>query len=596
MKKAFYPGSLDPITFGHIDIARRALNQFDSLTLGIGVNPDKEWKYMFSLQERMQLVRQALADVLDVDVVAFRWMLPDFVYENRYDPVVRWLRNGQDFEAEKSFQRAIRVQNPWVEVLSFCTTKEMEDISSSAAKMVLKEQWDIRSYVPLNVKQAMEWRMLGQYIAWLTGTIGAWKSYTTSKFVEIGHKNGIPVYDLDMDKIWHDVIWPLQEEGYQEVRATIANIFGHDVQNHDGSIDRKKLGAIAFADPQKLKQLNDVMELPMKIRLRREMYNKSWLLLYNSALVVEAGHTDVVNNNMILVDIDPQTQTERLKKRWYSEQEITRRVSSQYSGQAKQDLFAAAMAKDHRGSLTHVAGTSKDAELEQAFNELLSHVDTFGELRIAWFLTRLWAQGDAKKLFVQLRDLYDRVWNGTGERDEIVQKLKWSYHRWLHVIACLNELYKVKHLLEDPDVIECAILFHDVVYDPKSTTNEEGSAFFADKMMTERWLSRAFIEKVKKMIMVTKDVFGSYTGDAGFMLDIDKSIVGQSPRIYTQYNKDLRREYYMYPYADFNEWRISFLEKLLKQKDNLFQTDYFKETYLSQAMTNISNELDWIKR
>ena len=91
------------------------------------------------------------------------------------------------------------------------------------------------------------------------------------------------------------------------------------------------------------------MATPISVRLRREMLNKNGILLYNAALVAEAGKSYIPNNNIILMDIDPETQAQRLKTRNnYSVEEITRRVSSQFSTQAKADIFEAAIAKDKR--------------------------------------------------------------------------------------------------------------------------------------------------------------------------------------------------------------------------------------------------------
>jgi len=98
-----------------------------------------------------------------------------------------------------------------------------------------------------------------------------------------------------------------------------------------------------------MKALNEIMATPMKVRLRREMFNKQGILLYNAALIAEAGNTHVPNNNILLLDIDPETQVQRLRTRNnYSEEQIIRRVSSQYSTQTKADIFEAAIAKDKR--------------------------------------------------------------------------------------------------------------------------------------------------------------------------------------------------------------------------------------------------------
>ncbi len=227
--------------------------------------------------------------------------------------------------------------------------------------------------------------------------------------MEIAKKNGIPIHNLDLDVIGHDIQGPLQEPVYQQLRTAIANDFGPQVQAEDGSIIRHELGKVVFSDPTKMKTLNALMAQPLKVRLRREMYNKQGVLLYNAALIAEAGNAYVPNNNILLMDIDPETQTQRLRNRGHDDAEIARRVSSQFSTQAKAEIFENAIANDRRGSLIKVNGKSTDKELEQTFNLLLTKIDTFGELRFTGLLNRLGIQEDPKKMFSQLRDLYDRL-------------------------------------------------------------------------------------------------------------------------------------------------------------------------------------------
>ena len=591
MKNAIQPGSFDPITYGHMDITDRILPFCEKLVMAIGVNPNKIGQHTFSLQERMQLIRQVYADKDNVDVVAFRGMLTDYCYENQLNPIFRGQRNTKDYNEQNELEMALERQQLWITTFVINASKDKQDLSSSFVKGILKEQWDkIRDYVPLNVKQALEGRMLGQYVVGLTWTIWSGKSYATEKFIEIAKKNGIPVHNLDMDKIAKDIQTTLPEAEYQAVRGRIANAFWSHVQDSDGSIIHSELWKIVFSDPQKMKTLNELMATPISVRLRREMLNKNGILLYNAALVAEAGKSYIPNNNIILMDIDPETQAQRLKTRNnYSVEEITRRVSSQFSTQAKADIFEAAIAKDKRWSLMRVDGKSNDADLERAFNHMLTKVDTFGELRFAWLMNRLGIKEDPKKLFAQLRDIYDRLGDGSGQRDEIAQKMKWSYHKRLHVIDCSNELYEIKHLLEDADAVECALLFHDIIYDPASHTNEEDSAALAEKMLTLRWVPKEFIIKVKKLIIATKHTDTSEDNDTKYIMDIDKSILGKYPRIYNQYTKDIRREHYMHTNQQFTWWRISFLSWLLNKK--IYQTDYYHEKYQDSAQQNIKNEL-----
>ncbi|MCX6824433.1 MAG: pantetheine-phosphate adenylyltransferase [candidate division SR1 bacterium] len=591
MKNAIQPGSFDPMTYGHMDITERILPFCEKLVMAIGVNPNKAGQHTFSLQERMQLIRQIYADKDNVDVVAFRGMLTDYCYENQLNPIIRGQRNSKDFDEQKEFQMAMDRQGLGIETIFLNASRDKEDISSSFVKGVLKEQGDkIREYVPLNVKQALEGRMLGQYTVGLTGTIGSGKSYATAKFMEIAKKNGIPVHNLDMDKIAKDIQTILPETEYQAVRGRIADTFGSHVQDTDGSIIHSELGKIVFADPQKMKLLNELMATPIRVRLRREMLNKNGILFYNAALVAEANKSYIPNNNIILMDIDPETQAQRLKNRGHDESEIARRVSSQFSTQAKADIFEATIAKDKWGSLMKVDGKSTDSDFEQAFNYMLTKVDTFGELRFAGLMNRLGVKEDPKKLFAQLRDMYDRLGDGSGDRDEIKEKMKGSYHKWLHAIDCSNELYEVKHLLDDPDVVECALLFHDAIYDPTSHTNEEDSAALAEKMLTQRGVAKDFIEKVKKLILATKHIDTPTDNDTKYMMDIDMAILGKNPRIYKQYGQDVRREYYMYDDATYKQGRDKFLDGIISKK-NVYHTEYFHDKYQKQLETNVLQEI-----
>jgi len=591
MKNVIQPGSYDPFTYGHKDITDRVLPFCEKLYIAIWVNPSKAGKNMFSLQERMQMLRHLYADNEKVEVVAFRGMLTDFCYENNLNPIIRWQRNTKDFDEQKEFQRAAERQKLWIETIFLNASRDKEDISSSYVKWVLQEQWDaVKEYVPLNIKQALEGRMLWQYMMGLTGTIWSGKSYATEKIMQIARKNGIPSHNLDLDKIGHEIQGNLQEAAYQEVRANIANVFWHHVQHKDGSIIGKELWKIVFSNPLKMKTLNEIMATPMAVRLRRQMYNKKWILLYNAALIAEAGKMHIPNNNILLMDIDPETQAQRLKERWHDDAEITRRVSSQFSTQTKVDIFEAGIDKDKQWSLIKISWKSTDAEFEQYFNQMLTKIDSFGELRIIWLFNRLGAREDPKKLFAQLRDMYDRLWDGSWERDEIADKMKGSYHRRLHVIDCLNEFYQIRHLVKTPDAMECAILFHDIVCTPGSQTNEEESAMYAEKMLTQRGLPADFIADVKRYILLTKHTRIPEDMDGKYMVDIDVSIFWKDLRKYLQYSKDIRREYSMYSNAQYKAWRKDVLNFFLK-KENIFHTEYFQELYKDKAKENIHYEL-----
>ncbi len=98
MKKGFFGGSFDPLTLGHENMIERASKLCDKLTVGIVINYSKH--YMFSLEERTEMVKTAVAKYDNVEVVSFEGLLADYVHKNGFDCIFRGLRNRDDFDYE----------------------------------------------------------------------------------------------------------------------------------------------------------------------------------------------------------------------------------------------------------------------------------------------------------------------------------------------------------------------------------------------------------------------------------------------------------------------------------------------------------------
>src|SRR4051812_9183998 len=95
MRRAVCPGSFDPVTNGHLDIVRRASRLFDEVTVGVLVNPNKQG--LFSVDERLTMLRQAVADLDNVKVESFEGLLVDFCRDHDIDAIVKGLRAVSDF-------------------------------------------------------------------------------------------------------------------------------------------------------------------------------------------------------------------------------------------------------------------------------------------------------------------------------------------------------------------------------------------------------------------------------------------------------------------------------------------------------------------
>lgn len=146
MKRAVYPGSFDPITNGHIDIIKRASKLFDELIVAVLVNPAKT--PLFTVEERMELIRKSLNNIPNVKVDNFDGLLAHYVSRINADVIVRGLRAVSDFETE--FQMALMNKrlNPGVEIVFLMTSYEYSYLSSGVVKEVAKLGGNVSGLVP----------------------------------------------------------------------------------------------------------------------------------------------------------------------------------------------------------------------------------------------------------------------------------------------------------------------------------------------------------------------------------------------------------------------------------------------------------------
>ena len=136
MKRAIYPGSFDPITFGHLDVIERSLRIADEVVVGVLNNNSKN--PLFTSEERVKMIEEATSHLKNVKVVAFEGLLVDFVKQMNANHVVRGLRAVTDFEYE--FQMALTNQKigAGIETIFLATTAEFMFLSSSTVKEIAK--------------------------------------------------------------------------------------------------------------------------------------------------------------------------------------------------------------------------------------------------------------------------------------------------------------------------------------------------------------------------------------------------------------------------------------------------------------------------
>lgn len=154
MTNAIYPGSFDPVTNGHLDIANRAAALFDELIIGVYDRPSKH--LMFSTAERVNLVKKAVAHLPNVRVTAYDELTVDFACKMKAKVIVRGLRMSSDFEREFEMALMNKQLNREIELVCLMTSLEYQFLSSSLLKEACELGGDITSLVPRHVAIALK--------------------------------------------------------------------------------------------------------------------------------------------------------------------------------------------------------------------------------------------------------------------------------------------------------------------------------------------------------------------------------------------------------------------------------------------------------
>ena len=148
-KTALFPGSFDPFTAGHLNILGRALTMFDEVVIAVGINQDK--RGFFSMDQRMDIIRQAVRGIEGVRIIKYDNLTIDTCRDLGIRHIVRGVRNMLDFENERAIADANRRLAPEVETIIIPTAQEFAHISSSAVRDILKHNGDTSLFLPEGV-------------------------------------------------------------------------------------------------------------------------------------------------------------------------------------------------------------------------------------------------------------------------------------------------------------------------------------------------------------------------------------------------------------------------------------------------------------
>ena len=154
MKVAVYPGSFDPITYGHIDIAKRALEVFDRLIILIGVNPNKST--LFTAEERVEMVKEVMKDCMDrIEIRINNNLTVKETKKLGATHIVRGLRAVTDFEFEFQITHANRVLEKGIDNVFFMTDNKYSYLSSTTVKEIAQFDGDLSTMVPKYIEEKL---------------------------------------------------------------------------------------------------------------------------------------------------------------------------------------------------------------------------------------------------------------------------------------------------------------------------------------------------------------------------------------------------------------------------------------------------------
>ena len=149
MKIAVYPGSFDPVTNGHLDIIKRGAKVFDKIIVAVLVNVDK--KYLFEIDERVQLIKKVTRDIENVEVRSFNGLLVNFLKECNANIILKGLRTTFDFEYELQMAFMNSELDLNIETICMMSSSKNLHISSSNVKQVAKFGGNIEGLVPKEI-------------------------------------------------------------------------------------------------------------------------------------------------------------------------------------------------------------------------------------------------------------------------------------------------------------------------------------------------------------------------------------------------------------------------------------------------------------
>jgi pantetheine-phosphate adenylyltransferase len=360
-QKAIYSLSADPMTFGHINIVERSANSFDTIIVAIGDNSSK--KYLLTKEERLQVARDSLSHIKNVEVVLFDGLLVDFAFLNNVNVIIRGLRNIEDFQYEQDLNGVNNSILKSIDTFYLLAEPSKFHISSSTAKVIVSENVFSQEYLSLSAKSMLEDKINNQIFIGVTGLVGCGKSYLSQKLVEHSSEfSKFNIHNIDIDLLAHK-IYEEDNPLFIKIRSKIKSEFG--------TLDRSKIGNIVFNDSKKLDFLNDIFIEPLDFLIRQAVKGLEGIILLNGATIVSDKFLPICNNNILFVDASNKTRKERcMSHRNMTSLKFDEIESVMVSNRDQLDKIKSSIEKHNYGNILRIANNS-NLDISSVFASIL---------------------------------------------------------------------------------------------------------------------------------------------------------------------------------------------------------------------------------
>ena len=189
---------------------------------------------------------------------------------------------------------------------------------------------------------------------------------------------------------------------------------------------------------------------------------------------------------------------------------------------------------------------------------------------------RIGAQGSGRSVFAHLSKAYAEPHR--------------AYHNTEHIRDCLNELDVGRDLARRPDQVEAALWFHDAIYVPGATDNEDRSARLAEIALVACAVPLEAARRVAELVLATRHLTVPAEPDAQLLCDIDLSILGRAPAVFDRFERAIRQEYIQVADGEYRPERAAVLAHFLR-RSVIYQTAYFRERFEEQARINLKRAI-----